>query len=77
MVALFMFYMLAYRPAILQMDKDMRRTRSMLLMFPDEVKSVRHVTGYNSDARVSSHLGILIGTRPPFSVWLKFKLYFV
>lgn len=34
---MFLFYTMGYRPAILQMDKDMRRTRAMLLMFPDEV----------------------------------------
>lgn len=28
-----------YRTAIHSMDRDMRRTRSMLLMFPDEVIS--------------------------------------
>ncbi len=37
MMALLLFFALGYRPAILQMDKDMRRTRSMLLVFPDEV----------------------------------------
>ena len=36
-VAILFFYSFVYRPAILQMDKDMRRTRSMLLVFPDEV----------------------------------------
>ncbi len=36
-IALLVFYVFGYRPAILQMDKDMRRTRSMLLVFPDEV----------------------------------------
>ena len=39
-VALLVFYVFGYRPAILQMDKDMRRTRSMLLVFPDEVRAV-------------------------------------
>ena len=34
---LFLFYWFSYRPAILQMDKDVRRTRAMLLMFPDDV----------------------------------------
>ncbi len=38
-VVMLMFYSFGYRPAILQMDKDMRRTRSMLLMFPDEVRA--------------------------------------
>ena len=35
--ALLLFYVFGYRPAIVQLDKDMRRTREMLLMFPDDV----------------------------------------
>ena len=35
--ALLLFYVFVYRPAIVKLDKDMRRTREMLLMFPDDV----------------------------------------
>ena len=32
-----MFYGIVYRRAIFNMDRDVRRTRGMLLMFPTEV----------------------------------------
>ena len=41
-VAILLFFSLVYRPAIMQMDKDMRRTRAMLLVFPDEVQSLAY-----------------------------------
>ncbi len=44
-IAILIFYSFVYRPAIMQMDKDMRRTRSMLLVFPDEVRAVMLVLG--------------------------------
>ncbi len=40
--AILLFFSLVYRPAIMQMDKDMRRTRAMLLVFPDEVQSLAY-----------------------------------